>query len=927
MPTTDDVSRALGLATSPDALDYFYDHLTSPGWIPALRELRLFDSPPEPIEQPGSVSFPGWALSRYLVRVAPQAPMAVAEALADIEHTRNPRIQRDIVDCLLAMPPEHSVSFIPSLARWIHHPYRLELARPVARLAEALLSSDAQAPALVLARSVVELVPPVGWPADQPWVPLDDYEYGETIPGIATGLACVGLDGTNLLVSELSRFLEAEYAPSDAGPARDLSYIWRPALEDHQQNRDFELQAKLLVAIRNAITVVLERHPGLLDAAIRDLLSRPWASIKRTGLYLLTKHGLRDLGLVRSVLTDAELFGDVDVHHEFYNLAKAYFGQLPAEAQLRYVQLVAEVSTALTAEDEPAVALRRQRWWARNRLGAVADYLPTEARDRLGELVEEFGPEEHPDFLSYHTSWSGPTSPLTDEEVSALDADALVDYLGGWRPEGDETKASPEGLGRVLSAVVKENPAAYAVSAPRYIDLEPAYARGLLFGLREGIRAGRQFPWDTVLTLCEAIVRQPVGADETAVDRGRDPGWGWCRREVASLLEAGLEDCPGTIESDKRTRVWSIIEALCDDSDPTPESEARFGSPNMDHVNYSINTVRGIAVHAVCGYATWLWRQSPGAEGWRLSVVAPEATRILDNHLETTREPSTAVRSVYGYWLPWLIVVDPDWVRANLDRLLGDLSSPGQLAPWDAYLVHGGGDNTSYDMLQVYYTLYASRLVGLADMPPTRISGVSPVERFVDHLFRLRDRMPRDDSALDILLSSGDAWLVGSIVENCGRIVHGAPELAPEVEGSIENVWHRIRRQIEARNDPTLGAALAPFGWWFASALSPGWTLPELLRVLEVGAHIDPEFLVLERLALIAQDHREAALTAVERIASATQEGWVLRTHEDDIRSILAAALGSDDGLVRARAEALANRLGRHGLQGLRSLFEAGPVV
>ena len=186
MPTPDDVKRILALTKSPDELDFFYDQLTSPDWIPQLREVGLLADPPKPIQHGDGISFPGWALSRYLIRVAPQAPDLVARALVDIEATTNPRVQHDIVEALIAMPPEHAARFVPSIARWIHHPYRLGLSHSVARLAEILVAADARLPALELVRSLAMLVPPDQWPEDQPWVPLDDYEYGEYVPRLAS---------------------------------------------------------------------------------------------------------------------------------------------------------------------------------------------------------------------------------------------------------------------------------------------------------------------------------------------------------------------------------------------------------------------------------------------------------------------------------------------------------------------------------------------------------------------------------------------------------------------------------------------------------------------------------------------------------------------------------------------------------------------
>lgn len=927
MPTTDDLRRALTLATSPDSLDFFYDHLTSPDWIPALRETGLLADPPEPIEQGGGILFPGWGLSRYLVRVAPQAPSLAAGALGDIETTANPRIQRDIVDALVVMPPEHAVAFVPYVARWIHHPYRIGLDQSAAQLAEILIAANARQPALDLVCSLAMLVQPEGWPDEQPWVALDDYEYGEQVPRLARASAAFGLDGANLLAEELERFLAAEYRATENQPQRDLSFIWRPAIEDHEQNEDFDRHAKLLVAVRDAFVSAVDVGGELLAPSVRALLARPWAALRRLGMFLLIRFGDQDLDLVASTLTDPALFGDSDVHHEFYGLASAFFGRLPPEAQLRYIELVDEVPARLSGDDEPEVAQRRQRWWARNRLGAVAESLGAGPRNRYDGLVAEFGPEEHPDFLTYHSSWTGPTSSMSEADLAALHPDALVTYLETWRPdETDERRASPEGLARVITEIVQKSPASYTASAPRYINLEPAYARGLLFGFRQALRAGQVFDWEPVLELCAAIVRQPEGADEAAVDRGRDPGWAWARTEVAHLLDTGLEDRLGALPIGEREGVWTVVEILVEDPDPSPESEARFGPPNMDPLTYSINTTRGVAMHSVCAYAAWLWRHAGSDTGWRLSAELPQVARVLEAHLDIASDPSVAVRAVYGWWLAWLIAMDSLWIEQHLDRLLGDLSTPPELAAWETYLVHSSADNASYGVLSDYYRRYATRLAGLDDARG-RISHVEPVERFVDHLVRFRDRVPPEDGPLDIMLRSGRPWLVRAIVENSGRILQRASEIPGDVAASLQALWRRIRETADRRDDPAIRLALAPFGWWFTSPLPAEWTLPEVLRVLDGGAAIDPAFLVLERLGQVADEFPDLALRALEQIVAREEQGWTLRTHEVDIRRVLEAALRADDPMLRTRAEALTHRLGRLGLQGLRSLLAGDASV
>jgi hypothetical protein len=921
-PTVDDVKKVLRLISSRDELEYFYDHLESPEWIPAIRDARLFESPPAPVEEGDGVWFPAWGLSRYLVRMADRAPDLVAECLNEVSTAVNPRVRMDVVDALLVLPTSYAVPFVGRMTAWMHDPYRLGINRDIGRLLERMIGDGIQEGALELLRSFAMLVPPDDQ-AGSGWLPIESYEYGEYLPRLgALAGAAFGLAAISALGDELDRALRAEYGATDPeSERRDLSFIWRPAIENHEQNEDFEPKAKLLVALRDALDSAVDAGPVRMESAVEELRRRAWPVFSRLALYLIDRFGDESPEVVASALTDENFFRNTDVHHEYYRLASRRFGELSDEAKGRYLALVERVPDEVTAEDEPEIAERRRRWWRRNRLGAVADSLADPWREEYVRLAADFGTEEHPDFLSYHTSWMGPTSPLSAEDVVRLGPDALIDYLVEWRPEGAEMRPSPEGLARTITEAVKSDPGAFAPTAPRYAALEPAYARGLLFGLREAIRTGATFEWPPVLALAAAIIQQPISGDETAVDRGRDPGWAWCRTEIGHLIEAGLDPGTGEIPLEERARVWSVIRVLVEDADPTPESEARFGSPNMDPVTHSINTTRGVALNAALAYGWWIRRHQGQTDGWRLSVAAPELVEVIDRHLDPVHDPSLSIRAVYGWWLPWLIAMDGSWVRANLNRLLGDLSTPRELTAWEAYVVHGQADSESYGVLADQYSRYAALLVELDEQPSQRIASVLPFERYIDHLVRLRNRLPVDEtSPFRVLLSRGSSWLVAAVVRNTGRLLHAASELDPDVSDSFRLLWVMIRDTVASREEPEVRAALAPFGWWFASPLPPEWTLPELLWTLEQAGATDPGFLVLERLADVADSKPALALEVLDKIVAQSEHGWELRAKEEKLGRILVPALSSDDPTVRMRAEVLTNRLGRLGLHGLRTL-------
>lgn len=922
MPTPEQLGRIRELTTSPEALAFFFDQLTSPDWIPLLREEGLLGDPPEPVQEGEGVMFPFWPPSKYLARVAAAAPRAAADALFVVHDNPNPRVWWDTIDALGAMPAEQSRRFLPIVKRWIHHPWRLGSDTSAANLAVHLIEEGAREDAIDLAKSLARLIPPDGWPEGTPWMPLDDYEYGEEVPRLGRALATFGSSGPTALLEELEAFLAVERAPDPGQPPADLSFIWRPAIEDHQQNWDHERESKLVVAIRDGLESVLAAAPEELGPIVTGLLAKDWPVVRRIGLHLLVEHGDGARDLVQPALTEYELLADDHHRHELYRLARRRFAELDPEARRRFVANVRKLADSVSerGDDIDPDIVRKviiRRW-----LGAVSDHLEGPDREQFEAIWGELGDEPHPDFPAYHTAWMGWSSPVSAEDLQSQDADDVADFLAAWEePPGFGPHDSAEGLARQLTDAVAENPEPFATTAGRYPRLRPTYFNGLLNGLRTALEADKTFEWDSVLSACDEVLRKPV--DASASDP--EDSWRGTHITVARLLQAGVEKRAGEFRLEHRDRVWVLISRLVEDPDPSPADDMRFGPPNMEPETWSLNNTRGASFHTLFAYLFWHHRQAGAPTEWSLDQSDTAAVTVLDAHLDAGREPSVGVRAAYGWWLPFLLRLDETWVRSRVDTLLGDLDSSLELASWESFLLRGDGRPLEHEVFGAAYSAYARRLIGLDSKPEHRGRAADPVERFIHHLVRpwLHHLEMRDALPLRELLASGKPRLVAEIVEEAGRLVHNthADLVTQELGDAYRDLWALILDTSSRLEPDALVSSLAPFAWWFDSPLPANWTLPELVRLMELGVRPNPEFGVVRRLPEFAPDRPELTLRVVELIAEGAAKDWTLRVHEGEIRQVLAASIAGDDGMQRARAEAMVHRLGRVGLVGLGSLL------
>src|SRR5690606_29114506 len=102
---------------------------------------------------------------------------------------------------------------------------------------------------------------------------------------------------------------------------------------------------------------------------------------------------------------------------------------------------------------------------------------------------------------------SGPVGPLNDDEMKALEPDAVVRLLREWRPAGDAwDDASIAGLAFGVARYVSDAPERARPLADAALNLEePSYVRGILGGFADAAAKGRPVPWPATLRLARHV--------------------------------------------------------------------------------------------------------------------------------------------------------------------------------------------------------------------------------------------------------------------------------------------------------------------------------------------------------------------------------------------------------------------------------------
>lgn len=918
---------------------YFFDRLQSHEWLRPLADQGFFDQPPQVERDPddGTLRVPPWPVCRYLVRMA-KVEAVQAEVLSiarRIPATENACVDEDLTDLALNLPASMAAQLAPRIEEFARSPHAWR-PRNIGKLIGHLARGSEPEPALGLAKALLEIVPgrevtdPDGerLPTDpQPRIQIYDYE--EILKGEIPELVKAG--GQQAFDFVCDRLEDAVRIPrrEDSAP-EDYSYVWRPAVEASHQNHRFGLKDALVDGVRDAAEALA---PASVREAVRSLESRPWRIFHRIALHLLRLFADEVPDLVASALTDRTRFDETGLRHEYFLLARERFRHLKGGDQqivLGWIDKgldLAEVKERWhrnTGETPSEEALNQhQLAWQRDHLAAIQDSLPPSWRERYEKIVREVGPPKHAEFASYSESWSGPTSPKSGDELAAMSLEDLIDYLAAWEPSRDPWGPSREGLGRILWDIIAREPDRFARAAESFTRIDPTFVHALFHGLREAVSQGRGFSWEPVVALSRWVMAQDRDIPTRRSDHPElDTGWGWTRKALAALLSVGFEKGVAEIPIGLRAEVWPVLEALTADPEPDPAHEARYGGSNMDPAELAINTVRGEAMHALVKYGLWVRRHleaEPDAQERlaRRFGEMPEVRTTLETHLDVGRDPSLAIRSVYGQWFPCLVLLDPEWSAGAVSRIFSALPGEERFrdSAWETYVVFC----RPYDnVVPVLRTEYVRAIERLGVHSAERRHAGDPDEHLAAHLMILfwRGRLSASEPGglLEQFFEKAPPKIRRYTIEFIGRSLKDDPTpLSDELVRRLQELW--ARRLDAARSSPRTDEALeeiVPFGWWFASAkLDEEWAVQQLEAVLKLADLIDPDFLVVERLVEIVDRRPRASIDLLDLLLEGQRKrrGAFGLYRQEDIREILRKALHGADLQAREAAEALINRL------------------
>jgi hypothetical protein len=332
-------------------------------------------------------------------------------------------------------------------------------------------------------------------------------------------------------------------------------------------------------------------------------------------------------------------------------------------------------------------------------------------------------------------------------------------------------------------------------------------------------------------------------------------------------------------------------------------------------------------MEAVVEYALWVRRSLENLPDADHRVAArfqemPEVEVVLDAHLDPAQDASLAIRAVYGRWFPWLVLLDAQWAGQSVWRIFPNDDADRWMTAWDSYMSCNEPYNDPFEHLRGQYGQAIEQLGGTSEGERHRDEHLA--EHLMTFYWRGKVNLGEPDSLLIKFYAKADDSVRAEAIEHVGRSLQNTPgTIQPDLLGRFIALWNW--RLEQARSVPaTHQKELRAFGWCFASEkFESRWAIAQLTEVLKLAGKVDADFLVIERLVVLADRIPLEVLECVRLMINGDEEGWDLYSWEPHLRTILSTAVQSSSTPVKQLAIEIIHLLGTRGHFGYRDLLQA----
>jgi hypothetical protein len=924
-----------GICESEHACKLFWcERVTRGDWFSMMIQRNWFTNPPAVRKEGDIIVHPSWPESIVLLNFAATLPGDVANVLATIPLTDNPRVGDQIIRIAAVFRDPIHMGVVRDRISKIISDHARSARLWLLDLLGGWLAAGAADQVLRILPSVLTF----NVEKEAGSSSTDSWELSQIDEQV---LAAIASSHPRELLSILCEALETLFEGEASNET--LATLW---LEDFSVNPGFSHQRETVLILRVYATcrLLIEKERQTGARWVDELLRRRRGVLFRRlcwQLYadfppLFLDEARRD------VLDRIPYMASLPHGYELQKMISAFVAQdgtrfLSEDAIERIVQEIAKGPLNEEGKLDPD-----ENYAARFRAKQIEPFRPVLKDPDLFLIRTPEGRRVvfHPDnYKAFQMSGEAHTieqrSPVPAEKLATMPDAELWELLNDWapdpnrRPEKWWIEEGIDGLANAFAEAVELDRERFNGSSRWWLNLRrPAFYWRILDRAFAGDKVGEPDPetWTMWLGLCQFVMAQdPIErpnqegvSDDTSASH---PTWKYARWSAARFIERALQQKQGP-PVHYADQIATLLKHLALDDDPKLEQiEKSWSSSSFDWLSKGINSPTGTAIEGLLLFAVWHRKHARDA--------AP-TTWITDVLLEQLQKgnQSPAVFAVLGSQLGLLAHLFPEWCRQHQDAIFPFNSRP--LHAEAALVSHLSYNNPNGIIISTFPDLMdrALNIVDLTDQQGRRADSRRelPVRLGYHLAYYYWNALPDpkiSDGRVQQFFDSAPPSVRGRLISQIGRVFAKATNDGSGLIERAQKLWQRRAELIitcvkeDSSSITSFAPELASFVHWIKDeCFDAQWRLSRLNEALELLEKA-PDALdlpkTLERLSE-DQSHLRSVMRSVQLLTQKFSDPFRWSVRKDAFKETIKRGLESEEINIREMANAARDNLLRQGL-------------
>ena len=504
----------------------------------------------------------------------------------------------------------------------------------------------------------------------RPMTVIEDYWLGELLK---RHIFAFGEKTSKEIAKLFTARLKEIFNTNKTNRPSDYSYILRPAIENHAQNRRNKGPVDHFVeGLRDVLSQWFEREPEEARYFVKELMNEEAGIIRRIVIHTLNHHW--------SVLNEmylAMLSVDLlqpEYLHEVYELLSARFAEMTDEQKRSILDMIRDLSAPDNIEEEV-----REQWLKseqRQWLSAIANkgdasvdkwYAELNADESIGEL------SSHPNFSFYSEAGFLPdTSPHTVQELLYFaENGTLVNQLNEFKETNSWRGPTKYGLANTLADAVKEAPYVFINNISKFVKADYAYQYGIINGFKQlwDTHTKDQHKdidwdeaWEKLIGYFEMILNdEDIWQKTEGEGFHRTPTRNWIPPIIAEFLNAGTRVDNYSYPPKLLSRTRELITPMLENVEPDAEA-------HEDAIDQAINSAKGKVIEALFIHTLRECRVKD-KDVEEHHTIWSELRPIFDKELNKCKGTNFEFSALAGNYLIFLDYISHEWLQKNIQRI------------------------------------------------------------------------------------------------------------------------------------------------------------------------------------------------------------------------------------------------------------------